>query len=115
MKSARPDVISISVTDEETKATVKEFYDEKNILIEPHGAVGIKGLMDYRKKTGDDTFAITLETAHPAKFPAEVKSIIGIEPEPSQNLLDIESKEEKMDHLNTDYAKFKEYLKEKLE
>ena len=114
MDSLKNDVISISVTDEETKATVKEFYDEKNILIEPHGAVGIKGLMDYRKNTGDDTFAITLETAHPAKFPAEVKSIIGIEPKPSQNLLDIESKEEKMDFLKTDYAKFKEYLKENL-
>jgi threonine synthase len=114
MAQLRNDIISISVTDEETKATVKEFYSERNILIEPHGAVGIKGLMDYRKNTGDNTFAVTLETAHPAKFPAEVQSITGVDPEPPQSLMDIEGKEEKMDFLDTEYMKFKEYLKEKL-
>ncbi|WP_406661777.1 threonine synthase [Methanolobus sp. ZRKC3] len=114
MDKLRNDIVSISVTDEETKATVKDFYENKNILIEPHGAVGIKGLLDYRKNTGDDTLAVTLETAHPAKFPAEVSSIIGIDPEPPQSLKEIESKEEKMDFLDTDYENFKEYLKEKL-
>lgn len=63
------DIFSTSVTDEETKAVVKEFFEEHNLFIEPHGAVGIKGLMDYRASTNDNTLAVTLETAHPAKFP----------------------------------------------
>ncbi|SET01597.1 L-threonine synthase [Methanococcoides vulcani] len=109
------DIYSTSVTDEETKAVVKEFFEGHNIFIEPHGAVGIKGLMDYRASTNDNTLAVTLETAHPAKFPEEVVSAIGIEPEPPQSLKEIEGREEHMEFLGTDYEEFKSYLKERLE
>ncbi|WP_135611749.1 threonine synthase [Methanococcoides sp. AM1] len=115
MDRLNDDIYSTSVTDEETKAVVKEFFEEHNICIEPHGAVGIKGLIDYRASTNDNTLAVTLETAHPAKFPAEVEDAIGIEPEPPQSLKEIEGKEEHMELLDTDYEKFKSYLKERLE
>ncbi|UGV41521.1 threonine synthase [Methanococcoides orientis] len=115
MDKLNGDIYSTSVTDEQTKAVVKEFFEEYDICIEPHGAVGIKGLMDYRASTNDNTLAVTLETAHPAKFPAEVMSAIGIEPEPPQSLKEIEGREEHMEFLDTDYEKFKSYLKERLE
>ena len=57
---------------------------------------------------------MTLETAHPAKFPAEVKAVTGIDPELPSSLKEIEAKEEHMDLLSTDYEKFKEYLLSKL-
>ncbi|MDK2892206.1 threonine synthase [Methanohalophilus sp.] len=115
MEKLNNDILSVSVTDGETKATIKKFFEDYNICIEPHGAVGIKGLMDYREKTGDNTLAVTLETAHPAKFPAEVITATGVDPEPPQSLKDVEAKEEFMEQLNADYATFKKYLKEKLE
>ncbi|MEL4304527.1 threonine synthase [Methanococcoides sp. LMO-2] len=115
MDKLNGDIFSTSVTDAETKALVKEFYEKNNIFIEPHGAVGIKGLMDYRAITDDNTLAVTLETAHPAKFPAEVVDAIGVEPELPQSLREIEGKEEYMEYLDTDYEKFKSYLKERLE
>ncbi|AKB85202.1 threonine synthase [Methanococcoides methylutens] len=115
MDKLNGDIFSTSVTDAETKALVKEFYEKNNIFIEPHGAVGIKGLMDYRATTNDETLAVTLETAHPAKFPAEVVDAIGVEPELPQSLKEIEGKEEHMEFLDTDYEKFKSYLKERLE
>jgi len=114
MGELKHDIYSIPVTDEDTKATMREFYERHNILIEPHGAVGIKGLMEYRKATKDQTLAVTLETADPAKFPAEVKAVIGIEPEPPQHLKEIEARPEHMEHLTTDYEQFKEYLKRKM-
>jgi len=114
MEQLRNDIYSSSVTDEETKTTMRGILDSYGILIEPHGAVGIKGLSDYRKKTGDKTIAVTLETAHPAKFPAEVKAVAGIDPELPSSLKEIETKEEHMDLLSTDYEKFKEYLLSKL-
>lgn len=114
MEQLRNDIYSSSVTDEETKATMREYLDNYDILVEPHGAVGIKGLSDYRKKTGDRTIAVTLETAHPAKFPAEVKAVTGIDPEPPHSLKEIEAKEEHMDLLGTEYEKFKGYLLSKL-
>jgi threonine synthase len=114
MEKLKQDIYSIPITDEGTKATMREFYERHNILIEPHGAVGIKGLMEYRKATKDQTLAVTLETADPAKFPAEVKAVIGIEPEPPQHLKEIESRPEHMEHLTTDYEQFKGYLKRKM-
>jgi len=115
MEKLRQDIFSISVTDAETRAVMKEFYDEYGIMIEPHGAVGIKGLRDYREKTGDNTPAVTLETAHPAKFPEEVKAVIGVEPQLPESLKRTEAGEEFMDSLSTDYSLFKEYLIRKLE
>ncbi|NTV79298.1 MAG: threonine synthase, partial [Clostridiales bacterium] len=114
MEKLRNDIYSSSVTDEETKSTMREILDRYGILIEPHGAVGIKGLTDYRTKTQDNTLAVTLETAHPAKFPGEVESVTGIDPEPPRSLKEIEVKEEQMDFLDTEYMKFKEYLLAKI-
>ncbi|WP_340820585.1 threonine synthase [Methanolobus sp. WCC4] len=114
MAKLRNDIYSGSVTDDETKATIKEIYEKYGILIEPHGAVGIKGLLDFRASTGDNTLAVTLETADPAKFPEHVKAETGVEPELPESLKKIEAKEEFMDYLGTDYAGFKKYLQEKL-
>lgn len=115
MDNLNNDIFSTSVTDEETTAIVKEFYENYGIFIEPHGAVGIKGLLDYRTVSNDDTLAVTLETAHPAKFPKEVMSAIGVDPEPPQTLKDVESREEFVEFLEADYEQFKNYLKEKLD
>ena len=114
MEKLRNDIYSGSVTDRETKATIRKIYDNYGILIEPHGAVGIKGLLDYRSETGDNTLAVTLETADPAKFPEHVRNETGVEPELPQSLKESEGRVEHMNHLGTEYAKFKEYLKEKL-
>ncbi|MDY0388590.1 MAG: threonine synthase [Methanolobus sp.] len=114
MEKLRNDIYSGSVTDSETKATIKEIYKKYGILIEPHGAVGVKGLLEFRSKTGDNTFAVTLETADPAKFPEHVKNETGVEPKLPQSLKEIEGKEEYMDYLTTDYSDFKKYLQEKL-
>ncbi len=114
MERLRNDIYSSSVTDEETKAVMRETLDRYGILIEPHGAVGIKGLADYRASTQDSTLAVTLETAHPAKFPREVKAVTGIDPEPPRILKEIEEQEEQMDFLDPDYGTFKEYLLAKL-
>ncbi|WP_342304610.1 threonine synthase [Methanolobus sp. ZRKC5] len=114
MESLRNDIYSGSVTDSETKATIKEIYEQYGILIEPHGAVGVKGLLEFRSQTGDNTLAVTLETADPAKFPEHVKNETGVEPELPQSLKEVEGKEEYMDYLSTDYSGFKKYLQEKL-
>ncbi|MEZ5336309.1 MAG: hypothetical protein R2741_14315 [Methanolobus sp.] len=54
MAKLRNDISSGSVTDEQTKATIKEIHDKYGILIEPHGAVGIRGLR-FQGCTGDIT------------------------------------------------------------
>lgn len=107
-------IFSVSVSDEETRATIVEAYRRHRLLLEPHGAVGWKGLMDYRKREGDGSPAISIETAHPAKFPEEIESLLGIAPPPSPSLSGIETRPGKPVPMENDYGAFKEYLRSQI-
>ena len=66
---------SYSISDEETKATLKKVYRDTNYLLDPHGAVGYSALEKYLQE--DNTVkGIFLETAHPVKFYDVVEPII---------------------------------------
>ena len=49
----RNDIYAVSITDEETRQTIKEAYSQYKVLLEPHGAVAWAGLMKYLKECGD--------------------------------------------------------------
>jgi len=112
MTKMRDDIFSISVTDEETREMIGKAYREHHLLLEPHGSVGWKGLMDWveRDKVPESQLSVSLETAHPAKFPEEIRNITGIEPELPECLKDLDNKEEHFDRLANDYQAFKEFL-----
>lgn len=65
-----------SITDEETKATIKEVLQTHNYLPDPHGAVGYLALQRYLQEHTDSR-GIFLETAHPVKFYDVVEPVIG--------------------------------------
>lgn len=114
----RKEVYAISITDDETKATIADVYNKFEVVLEPHGAVGWKGLERYLENNSDikdDQLCVSLETAHPAKFPVEIKEILAIEPKLPQSLMGLEQKEESFEKLNNDYDKFKNFLKQKYE
>lgn len=114
MEKMRNDIYSISVSDMETKEMIKDAYDEHNLLLEPHGSVGWKGLMEYCKENNvdKDQLCISLETAHPAKFPDQIVEILKFDPELPVSLEGLETKEEFFDNLDNNYLDFKKYLKE---
>lgn len=68
---------SVSVTDEQTKATIKAVYDKTKYLLDPHGAVAYRALEDYQSERPTDKGFI-LETAHPVKFPDVIESLLDI-------------------------------------
>jgi len=109
----KTDMFAVSITDGKTKETIKPVYDKYNVLLEPHGAVGWAGLQEYYKSKGGEAQnipAVTLETAHPAKFPGEVNDILGIDPALPASLSNLDNKEEKVVHLDSSYASFKSFL-----
>jgi len=112
MEQMRNDIYSVSVTDQETNEMIHDAYDEYDLILEPHGSVGWKGLMDYCKEYNihKDQLCISLETAHPAKFPNEIIKILKFDPKLPESLQGLEHKEEKFDTLENDYLKFKKYL-----
>ncbi len=112
MEKMQADIYSSSVSDQETQEMIKKAYDEHKIVLEPHGSVGWKGLMDYCKEfdINKDQLCISLETAHPAKFSNEIIEILKFDPKLPASLEGLEGKEEYFDNLDNNYSKFKDYL-----
>jgi threonine synthase len=57
---------SYSFSDDETRATMKQIYENSGYVADPHGAVGYLGLKKHGLK--ENEFGVFLETAHPVKF-----------------------------------------------
>jgi threonine synthase len=110
----REDIYAVSISDEQTTLVMKETYNKYKVLLEPHGAAGWAGLQQFY---GDcpaayhvNQLAISLETAHPAKFPEEIRNLLGIEPLLPASMAGLDKLEESFDKLENNYSDFKQYL-----
>ena len=65
-----------SISDAETKATIKAIYQEHKYLLDPHGAVGYAALQKYLSHH-PLLKGMIIETAHPVKFFDVVELVIG--------------------------------------
>ncbi|MEO7768299.1 MAG: threonine synthase, partial [Ferruginibacter sp.] len=75
-KDLRKVLSSCSISDDETKATLRSVYQDHQYLLDPHGAVGYLALENYLLKNPLQK-GIVLETAHPVKFYDVVEPVIG--------------------------------------
>jgi len=86
-------------------------------LLEPHGAVGWAGLMNYLQNYPEldspDQLFISLETAHPAKFPEKIRELLKFDPKLPASLTGIEDRPESFDKIKNSYPDFKQYLQDK--
>jgi len=113
MASMRKHMTSLSVSDKETRATIAEAWKQYQLLLEPHGAVGWAGLQKYLETIPEDPtdkLFVVLETAHPAKFPEQIREILQFDPELPPALQGLEEQEEHYLHMAHDYALFKKHL-----
>lgn len=115
MQKMRRDIYAVSIPDLETRQTIGQAYQELDLMLEPHGAVGWAGLTRYLASAPEnsETTAICLETAHPAKFPEEIHALTGIEPPLPPSLEGLEDSPEQYDEIDVDYNEFKNYLDRK--
>jgi threonine synthase len=109
-KAMQENIFSVSVSDRETRETIKRVHKRYGVVLEPHGAVGWRGLEAYLDATGDDALCVSLETAHPAKFPEAVEEAIGFEPELPQSMKDLEKKTGEPIRMDNDYEAFRTFL-----
>jgi len=111
----RRDVFSSSISDERTRATIKEVWNKYQLLLEPHGAVAWRGFLDWQavEPLGNAPAAI-LETADPAKFPEEIQRMMGWSPDVPPAMEARNKMPEDFDRMGVDYEKFKEYLMRRL-
>ena len=111
MVALRRDLFSSSVSDAQTRATIEEAWKQHQLLLEPHGAVGWRGFLDYiAEEPLSGAPAAVLETAHPAKFPDEIERVLGFAPEVPPGMAALDDLREDYDRLEVDYEAFQEYL-----
>lgn len=112
--SMRNNIYSVSISDNETKECIKKTYENYGVILEPHGAVGWRGLEIYLEETGDFEPCVSLETAHPAKFPDEIIELLGITPDLPDSMIDLDRRQGEPLDLPGDYETFREYLRDNL-
>jgi threonine synthase len=106
----RRHIYSISISDEETQACIRETYHRYGVVLEPHGAVGWRGLERYCEDHPADGPCVSLETAHPAKFPDEIIELLGLTPDLPESMKDLDARHGSAIELPADYGAFKDYL-----
>jgi len=103
----RADFASRSVNEEETIATIRDFYDRHAYLLDPHTAVGVRAGLAARE---EGVPMVCLATAHPAKFGEAVRRAIGRKPELPESLLLLAGKESRCEVVDADVATVKNFL-----
>jgi threonine synthase len=111
LQAMHRDLYAVSVTDEETRRTIKEAYIRYGVLLEPHGAVAWAGLLRYLEECGDAGPCVSLETADPAKFPDEVVRATGINPPLPPAMARLDELDEVYERIDGRYDSLKGYLK----
>ncbi len=104
----------MSFSDEETRAAIREVKSLFNYEIDPHGAVGWLAARKWRA-TNPGANTITLETAHPAKFPDVMDAELGIGTVEVPERLAILAGEEKIATLlPNDWDQFRGWLSDNI-
>ena len=98
-----------SITDDDTRTTLRQVYDNYHYLTDPHGAVAFNALQQYLGDHAGDK-GIILETAHPVKFYDVVEPIIKQKVEIPEAIKGIMSKKKESILMTPSYNMLKEYL-----
>jgi len=109
----RRDVYSVSIDDEGTRQAIKDAWRKYKAMLEPHGAVGWAGLERYLASLDPSTLqplSVSIETAHPAKFPEEIQRLLGVDPPLPPSLAGLDAKPENYEKGPNDYGWFKDFL-----
>jgi len=112
MEALNRDFFATSVDDECTRETIRRAWEDHRVMLEPHGAVGWAGLLRFLEAHPEhaSTTAISLETAHPAKFPEEIRAVTGEEPSLPPSLEGLDDREERFGEMGLDYEEFRASL-----
>jgi threonine synthase len=111
-ESVRTAISSYSISDEETKETIKEVKETSHYLLDPHGAVAYNALKKYLENHNNEKGFI-LETAHPIKFYDVMEKIIGEPVDMPSSVRNIVNLEKKSIKMKAGYQYLKDYLKER--
>ncbi|NML74495.1 threonine synthase [Rhizobium sp. S-51] len=99
LKAIRKEFRAARASEKQVATTIRNTLAETGYLLDPHTAVGVFVAAKFEKPSSP---MVTLSTAHPAKFPAAVKSACGIDPALPSWLADLMNREERFEILDAD-------------
>ena len=97
MKFIKKDFRAGRATEKQVAETIRKTLADTGYLIDPHTATGVFVAAKHEKPNSP---MVTLSTAHPAKFPAAVKSASGIDPALPTWLAGLMDREERFEILD---------------
>ena len=100
---------SYSISDEETRNTIREVYNQNNYLLDPHGAVAYSSLRKYLAGHPDER-GFFVETAHPVKFYDVVEPVINDKVPIPAEVEKIIHKEKQTLRMDVSYPALKAFL-----
>lgn len=102
------EMVGYRYSDEEIRETMKQVYEQKKYVLDPHGAVGYRALK-ADLQVGE--VGVFFETAHPAKFTETVESVLGAGTVPLPEKLAAFMQSKKLSvELSADFTDFKRFL-----
>ncbi len=104
----KKDFTSESCNENETLNIIKKNYEENNIILDPHTAVGVGAA---NKLSFND--CVVLSTAHPCKFPDATNNAINKHEKLPRELQHVLDKEENFQVIKNDIEEVKNFVKSK--
>jgi len=111
-KAARELFDANKVDDDITLERMAKFYSEKNILIDPHTAIGVETALQMSSKLSRPI--VSLATAHPAKFPHAAKKAVGQVPPLPPSLTDLFKRKENFTVLPNELDILQDFIRTKV-
>jgi threonine synthase len=97
------------VSEDETRATIRDALAASGELLCPHSAVGVRVAEAHLS----DRPMVTLATAHPAKFPDAVEQAAGIRPALPPHMEGIMTRPERVTRVPNDLAALEALVRER--
>lgn len=73
-------IAGVRVSEEETRAAIRDAYRRSGAILDPHAAVAFAAALRYRDAANIRLPMVVLATAHPAKFADVIREELGLEP-----------------------------------
>ena len=109
LETIQKDFLSESCNEEETLNIIKKNYEENNIILDPHTAVGVGAA---KKLSFND--CVILSTAHPCKFPDATNNAINKHEKLPNELQYVLDKDENFQILKNNTEDVKKFVKSKV-
>lgn len=106
----KANIVGKYYSDEATKSIIADVYKAQGYILDPHSAIGYKGLKDYLGAEGKDLQGVFLATAHPAKFLEVVEPLVEGKVEIPTALKEAMEKPKQSKPMSANFEELKAYL-----